>query len=43
MPRSFEFVPLWQIAVMLVCACGASIVRLAAWVERVPWSTGKDG
>src|SRR6267142_87572 len=42
-PRRFEFVPLWQIAVVFVYAlrrvdcpsCGVT-------VERVPWSTGKN-
>ena len=42
-PRRFEFVPLWQIAVVFVyalrrvdCPCCGVVA------ERVPWSTGKS-
>ena len=42
-PRHFEFVPLWQIAVVGVYALRrVDCPRCGVVVERVPWSTGKS-
>jgi transposase len=42
-PRRFEFVPLWQIAVVFVYALRrVDCRRCGVVVERVPWSTGKS-
>jgi transposase len=42
-PRRFEFVPLWQIAVMFVYARRrVDCPRCGVIVERVPWSSGKS-
>ncbi|MBL9122825.1 MAG: ISL3 family transposase [Planctomycetaceae bacterium] len=42
-PRRFEFVPLWQIAVVWVYALRrVNCPRCGIVVERVPWSTGKS-
>jgi len=41
-PRRFEFVPLWQIAVLFVYALRrVDCPTCGVVVERVPWSTGK--
>ena len=41
--RRFEFVPLWQIAVVFVYALRrVNCPRCGVVVERVPWSTGKS-
>jgi transposase len=41
-PRPFEFVPLWQIAVVFVYALRrVDCPTCGVVVERVPWSTGK--
>ncbi|HEY2837787.1 MAG TPA: ISL3 family transposase [Pirellulales bacterium] len=41
-PRRFEFVPLWQIAVVFVYALRrVDCPRCGVVAERVPWSTGK--
>lgn len=41
-PRRFEFVPLWQIAVVFVYALRrVDCPTCGVVVERVPWSTGK--
>ena len=40
--RSFEFVPLWGIAVFFVCALRrVNCKRCGVRVEAVPWATGK--
>jgi transposase len=42
-PRRFEFVPLWQIAVVFVYALRrVDCRRCGVVVERVPWSIGKS-
>jgi len=42
-PRRFDFVPLWQIAVVFVYALRrVNCPRCGVVVERVPWSTGKS-
>jgi transposase len=42
-PRRFEFVPLWQIAVVYVYALRrVDCPRCGVVVERVPWSNGKS-
>lgn len=42
-PRRFEFVPLWQIAVVFVYALRrVNCPRCGVVVERVPWSQGKS-
>jgi transposase len=42
-PRRFEFVPLWQIAVVFVYALRrVDCPRCGVLVERVPWSNGKS-
>lgn len=42
-PRRFEFVPLWQIAVVFVYALRrVDCPTCGVVVERVPWSTGKS-
>jgi transposase len=42
-PRRFEFVPLWQIAVVFVYALRrVNCPACGVVVERVPWSTGKS-
>ena len=42
-PRHFEFVPLWQIAVVFVYALRrVECPRCGIVVEQVPWSTGKS-
>jgi transposase len=42
-PRSFEFVPLWQMAVVFVYALRrVDCPTCGVVVEKVPWSTGKN-
>lgn len=42
-PRAFAFVPLWNLAVVLVyCMRRIDCVRCGVTVERVPWADGKQ-
>jgi transposase len=42
-PRRFEFVPLWQIAVVFVCALRrVDCPSCGVVVEQVPWASGKS-